>query len=61
MDTKLGTMISKNLRRLRAYAIANSLFQPTTLKAAINRLGFVQADPIRSPCPGARFDTAPQG
>jgi hypothetical protein len=42
-------MTSESLRCLRAYAIANSLFYPTTLKAAINRLGFVQADPIRSP------------
>ena len=38
-----------NLKRLRACAITNSFFQPTTLKAAIDRLGFVQADPIRSP------------
>ena len=30
-------------------AIAPSLFAPTTLQAAIDRLGFVQADPIRSP------------
>lgn len=34
---------------LRRYAIAQSLFAPTTLQAAIDRLGFVQADPIRSP------------
>ena len=34
---------------LRAHAVAQTLFPPTTLKAAINRLGFVQADPIRSP------------
>src|SRR5215468_5548993 len=38
-----------DLGQLRAYAISRSLFQPTTLKAAIRRLGFVQADPIRSP------------
>jgi uncharacterized protein len=37
------------IRRLRAHAISHSLFSPTTLQAAINRLGFVQADPIRSP------------
>jgi uncharacterized protein YcaQ len=37
------------IKRLRAHAISNSLFRPGTLKAAINRLGFVQADPIRSP------------
>jgi uncharacterized protein YcaQ len=34
---------------LRRHAIASSLFPPTTLKKAIERLGFVQADPIRSP------------
>jgi len=34
---------------LRRYAIARSLFPPTTLRRAIDRLGFVQADPIRAP------------
>ncbi len=34
---------------LRRYAIARSLFEPTTLMRAISRLGFVQADPIRAP------------
>ena len=34
---------------LRRYAIARSLFKPTTLMRAISRLGFVQADPIRAP------------
>jgi uncharacterized protein YcaQ len=38
-----------SLARLRHHAIAHTLFTPTTLKAAIRRLGFVQADPIRSP------------
>src|SRR5262249_47146588 len=38
-----------DLERLRAYAISQSLFPQTTLKAAIRRMGFVQADPIRSP------------
>lgn len=37
------------LRTLRRYAIARSLFAPTTLQGAIDRLGFVQADPIRAP------------
>src|SRR5262245_57055406 len=37
------------LKRLRAYAISQSLFPQTTLIAAIRRLGFIQADPIRSP------------
>ena len=30
-------------------AVAQSLFPPTTLKRALYRLGFVQADPIRAP------------
>ena len=34
---------------LRRHAVARSLFKPTTLPAAIARLGFVQADPIRAP------------
>src|SRR6476469_4974095 len=34
---------------LRRYAVARSLFPPTTLKRAIERQGFVQADPIRAP------------
>jgi uncharacterized protein YcaQ len=37
------------LERLRAHAISQALFSPTTLKAAVRRLGFIQADPIRSP------------
>jgi uncharacterized protein YcaQ len=37
------------LDRLRHYAIARSLFKPTTLRRAIDKLGFVQADPIRAP------------
>ncbi|MBK8740910.1 MAG: YcaQ family DNA glycosylase [Betaproteobacteria bacterium] len=37
------------LARLRGYAIARSLFTPTTLPAAFRRMGYVQADPIRAP------------
>ena len=37
------------LDELRRYAIGRSLFRPTTLSRAINKLGFVQADPIRAP------------
>jgi uncharacterized protein YcaQ len=33
----------------RRCAISRSLFTPTTLQDAIDRLGFVQADPIRAP------------
>jgi uncharacterized protein len=37
------------LDALRRYAVAHSLFPPTTLKRALHKLGFVQADPIRAP------------
>src|SRR5579872_4333804 len=37
------------LDKLRSYAVARSLFAPTTLKRALHKLGFVQADPIRAP------------
>jgi hypothetical protein len=34
---------------LRRYAVARSLFPPTTLRRALHHMGFVQADPIRAP------------
>ena len=34
---------------LRRFTVVRSLFRPTTLKRALYRLGFVQADPIRAP------------
>src|SRR5450432_122109 len=34
---------------LRRFAVARSLFPPTTLGRALDRMGFVQADPIRAP------------
>ena len=34
---------------MRRFAVAHSLFTPTTLKRAVDRMGFVQADPIRAP------------
>ena len=37
------------LDHLRRYAVTRSLFKPTTLKGAFDRMGFVQADPIRAP------------
>jgi uncharacterized protein YcaQ len=37
------------LADLRRYAVARSLFPPISLKAAVESLGFVQADPIRAP------------
>ena len=41
--------MERSVRTLRADALRRSLFPPTTLPAAIERLGFVQADPIRAP------------
>jgi uncharacterized protein YcaQ len=43
------TRMPLTLAALRRHAIARSLFTPTTLARAIERLGFVQADPIRAP------------
>jgi uncharacterized protein YcaQ len=37
------------LDELRRYAVARSLIGPTTLRRALARMGFVQADPIRAP------------
>ncbi len=37
------------LAELRRFAIARSLFPETTLLRAVDKLGFVQADPIRAP------------
>jgi uncharacterized protein YcaQ len=34
---------------LRRLAVSQSMFAPTTLQRALERLGFVQADPIRAP------------
>lgn len=34
---------------LRRFTAARSLFVPTTLRRALARMGFVQADPIRGP------------
>jgi hypothetical protein len=41
--------LSLTLEVLRRFAVTRSLFRPTTLQRAIDRLGFVQADPIRAP------------
>src|SRR5437879_5807854 len=41
-----ATITSDDLRR---FAVARSLFPPTTLRRAIARMRFVQADPIRAP------------
>jgi uncharacterized protein len=37
------------LEALRRYAVARTFFAPVSLPAAMERLGFVQADPIRAP------------
>jgi uncharacterized protein YcaQ len=37
------------LDQLRRHAVARTLFAPTTLPRALQRLGFVQADPLRAP------------
>jgi len=42
-------MPALTLDDLRRHAVSRSLFTPTTLPAALRRLGFVQADPIRAP------------
>jgi uncharacterized protein len=44
-----STLPTPTLADLRAHALARSLFTPTTLPRALNRLGFVQADPLRAP------------
>ena len=41
--------MSITLDHLRRFAIARTLFAPVTLPAALQRLGFVQADPLRAP------------
>lgn len=41
--------MTPTISRLRRDAIARTLFAPGTLAAAVQRFGFVQADPIRAP------------
>jgi len=41
--------MSVTLDDLRRMTLAQSLFRPTTLKRALHRMQFVQADPIRAP------------
>lgn len=45
MDDNSGVTLDD----LRGFAVSRSLFAPLPLDAAIQRLGFVQADPIRAP------------
>jgi uncharacterized protein YcaQ len=44
-----GRAAVKTLDDVRRTAVARTLFEPTTLQQALDRLGFVQADPIRAP------------
>lgn len=37
------------LAGLRRFAVGRNFFTPTTLRRALRRFGFVQADPIRAP------------
>src|SRR5215467_9602600 len=37
------------LEDLRRFAVARTLFPPTTLRRALDKLGYLQADPIRAP------------
>lgn len=41
--------MKSDLQILRVQAVSHCLFEPTSLKAAILRMNFIQADPIRSP------------
>jgi uncharacterized protein len=41
--------VAITLDDLRRFAVSQSLFTPTSLRRAFQRLGFVQADPIRAP------------
>lgn len=34
---------------LRRFTVGRNFFKPTTVKRALHRMGFVQADPIRAP------------
>ena len=52
------------LDHLRHHAVARTLFAPTTLPRAIDRLGFVQADPMPQRevlCPRGIVDVAANG
>ena len=46
---RVSLLKTPTLQQLWRYAIARSLFKPTSLRRAIARLGFVQADPMRVP------------
>jgi uncharacterized protein len=41
--------VAITLDDLRRFTVARSFFSPTTLRGALHKMGFVQADPIRAP------------
>ena len=43
------SVMRTTLDDLRSFAVARSLFAPASLKHAVHKLGFIQADPIRAP------------
>lgn len=45
----MSTRPPHTLAQLRSFAVAHTLFEPGPLSGAMQRLGFVQADPIRAP------------
>jgi uncharacterized protein YcaQ len=42
-------VVLNTLEQMRRFAVARNFSKPTTLKRALARMGFVQADPIRAP------------
>jgi uncharacterized protein YcaQ len=49
LERRSQNIRSFNLVEMQRFAVGRSLFPPTTLKRALHKLGFVQADPIRAP------------
>ena len=49
LRVQLPSIVSVKLTDLRRFAASFTLFPETTLPAALDELGFVQADPIRAP------------
>jgi len=49
LTSRVAPSLRVTLSQLRHFAVTRSLFTPTTLMRALNRCGFVQADPIRAP------------
>ena len=49
LETPVQLLLMTTLGELRRYTVARNFLPPTTLKRALQRMGFVQADPIRAP------------